>query len=153
MTEKPKNKGGRPTLESLKDKGGRPTVFTKEVLSKLEEAFKIGCTDAEACLNADIGVSTLYKYQKENPKFVERKEILKKTPTYRARKCLTMAVEKKPGLALKYLERKEKDEFSKKTEHEVSGVGLNDLLMGISPELAEAVKASLKDLVDKDKKK
>jgi len=68
-----------------KSNAGRPTVFTDQVILKFEEAFLIGCSDLAACLVADISKSTLYKYQSENPKFTERKETLKKTPTYLAR--------------------------------------------------------------------
>ena len=123
---------------------GRKTVMTPETLRKLEEAFKLGCTDEEACLNADIAMSTLYLYQSENSKYVERKKLLKKTPTFRARKCVVRDLESNSTIAIKYLERKEKKEFSPKSELAVTGLNVNDLLSGLSPELAEAVKDMLK---------
>lgn len=98
----------------------RPTVMTPEIIEKLEEAFAWGCTDNEACLWADIAPATLYKYQEKNPEFAERKEQLKQTPIMKARKAVTGSFDKDPKLALQFLERKKKDEFSLKTETEVT---------------------------------
>lgn len=99
-----------------KDKGGRPTKINDEVLLKLEEAFKIGCTDEEACFYADIGTSTLYDYCKKNKAFSERKELLKQSPIFKARRSVVKAIETDPDLAMKYLERKVKKEFSTRVE-------------------------------------
>lgn len=94
----------------------RPTVMTEEVLSKLEEAFAWGCTDVEACLHADIAAKTLYLYQEKNPEFIQRKEALKENPILLARSTVIKGFMKSPELALKYLERKKKDEFSLRSE-------------------------------------
>jgi len=101
--------------------GGRPTVVTKEVLRKLEEAFALGCTDLEACLYADIGKSTLYDYQNANPEFLERKEELKESPVLRARTTVVKEIANDADLAMKFLERKCKKEFSTKVESEQYG--------------------------------
>ncbi len=103
-----------------KNPGGRPTKMTPNVLGKLEEAFAFGCTDVEACLFADINPDTLYSYCKKNPKFSERKEFLKETPILLARQSVIRDMQLDGNLALKYLERKKKDEFSLKQEHEHS---------------------------------
>lgn len=95
---------------------GRPTVVTPDILRKLEEAFAMGCTDLEACFFADIGKTTLYKYQNENPLFTERKEELKQSPVFEARKSVINGLKDDPKLALAYLERKKKDEFSLRQE-------------------------------------
>lgn len=94
----------------------RPTVMTPEVIQKLEEAFMWGCTDREACLNADIAEDTLYKYQRENPEFIKRKDMLKDTPIRLARESVVRGMKSNPDLALKFLERKKKDEFSLRSE-------------------------------------
>jgi hypothetical protein len=65
---------------------------TEAVLRKLEDAFLLGCTDAEACLAADIAPSTLYKYCEENPRFSERKETLKQNPLWKARGVVMDAI-------------------------------------------------------------
>lgn len=94
----------------------RPTVMTPEVIAKLEEAFAWGCTDREACLWAAISEEALYLYQGKYPEFTKRKEMLKDTPILDSRFTLAKAVKKNPDLALKFLERKKKDEFSLRNE-------------------------------------
>lgn len=101
----------------------RPTVMTTKVLSKLEEAFALGCTDLEASLYANIAPATLYNHQDKNPEFLERKEQLKMQPVLRARTTVVRSLEKDPILALKYLERKRKDEFSPRRENDITTNG------------------------------
>jgi hypothetical protein len=112
----------------------RPTVFTKQTLQKLEEAFALDCTDLEACFYANIAPSSLYNYQALNPSFMERKEALKQNPVLKARTELVKGLEGNPELALKYLERKRRDEFSPKSITEVKHTEPN---MGNSPEMRE----------------
>lgn len=113
--------------------GGRPTVITESVLQKLEEAFSWGCSDVEACLNADIAPRTLYNYQESNPEFVHRKAELKENPIRLARKSVIDGMQTDPALALRFLERRKKDEFAPKTETHVSGnIGLREILNEIS---------------------
>lgn len=106
--------------------GGRPTIVTEEIIHKLNEAFALGCSDLEACFYADISKSTLYNYQNKNSEFVERKEELKEKPVFEARKSVISAMKTDGALALKYLERKKKDEFSLKTESEVKNTVVFD---------------------------
>ena len=95
----------------------RPTVMTKEVIEKLEYAFSLGCTDIEACLHADIAEKTLYLYQEKHPEFIQRKNALKESPIFLARQSVLKGLKEDPDLALKFLERRKKDEFSTKTEN------------------------------------
>lgn len=101
-----------------KDKGGRPTVFTEDVLNKLEHAFSMGCTDREASCYADIDVRTLYKYQEKNPEYVHRKEQLKENPVMLARMTVVENLVEDSDLAMKFLERKCKKEFSTRSENQ-----------------------------------
>jgi hypothetical protein len=94
----------------------RPTVMTPEVIAKLEEAFAWGCTDREACLWAEIAEDTLYKYQREKPEFIKRKDALKETPVLLARKSVVSKLPKDGKLSMDYLSRKKKDEFSNRQE-------------------------------------
>lgn len=94
----------------------RPTVMTDQVIAKLEEAFAWDCSDVEACLWADIAPKTLYTYQEKNPKFTQRKHDLKEKPILLARKSVVSNLGKDPDLALKFLERRKKKEFSPRTE-------------------------------------
>lgn len=93
-----------------------------EVLKKLEYVWALGGTDEEACLYADISVQALMVYQKKHPKISLRKNLLKEKPVLMAREAVIKALkDKNPDIAIKYLERKKKDEFSLKTETAVSG--------------------------------
>lgn len=105
--------------------GGRPTIMTPETIQKLEYAFMMGCTDAEACLYAEIGKSTLYLYQENNPEFIERKEQLKDNLKLRSRFNLgeSITVERDVDNSKWYLERKAKNEFSTKVEQDVTSKG------------------------------
>ena len=80
---------------------GSPTVMTPEKIAKLEQAFAYGCTDAEACLFADISKQSLYDYQKKVPEFVDRKEQLKNKPFLIARKSIIEGMHQDPDLALR----------------------------------------------------
>ena len=91
-----------------KNVGGRPTCMTPEVIQKLEDAFSWGCTDLEACCNADISKSTLYNYCDANPKFMERKEVLKNQPVMKARRVVQAALDDDDiNTAHKVIDRKE----------------------------------------------
>lgn len=90
--------------------------MTENTVNKLDEAFALGCTDAEACLYADISKECLYQYQDKHPEYVGRKEQLKQRPVLLARSELIKGLKGNPELALKYLERKLKSEFSLRTE-------------------------------------
>lgn len=121
-----KRKPGRPK----KVQTGRPLKINDTVLQKLEYAFSMGCTDKEACLFADISEGTLYSYQKENPDFIKRKELLKESVKLHARLNLANDIQNRGSIDSSkwYLERKAKDEFSLKSEASVSVSmeGLND---------------------------
>lgn len=98
----------------------RPTVMTKEIIDKLEYAFSLGCSDNEACLHAGIAPKTLYNYQEKNPEFLQRKQLLKDSPIFLARQSVLKGLKNDPDLALKFLERRKKDEFSVKSETDIN---------------------------------
>jgi hypothetical protein len=100
-----------------KNKGGRPTLMTENTIQKLEQAFSVGATDLEACFFANISKSTLYNYQESHPEFVERKEGLKNQLSLIAKNTLGRSIKNGNETDAKwYLERKNKDEFSTKTQ-------------------------------------
>ena len=102
---------------NTRDKVGRPTKMTELTVKKLEEAFAVGASDLEACFYADISKQTLYSYQDRHPEFVDRKERLKERPVLLARQTVVTTMSKGDGdLALKYLERKRRNEFSLKMD-------------------------------------
>lgn len=103
-----------------KKKVGRHTVMTPETITKLEQAFSIGCSDDEACVYADISRMTLCRYQKENPEFCGRKELLKQKLVLKARTNIATKInEGDISVSQWYVERKKKAEFS--TRQEITG--------------------------------
>jgi len=99
---------------------GRPTVLTKEVLGKLEDAFANSFTDREACFYADISTDALYEYQKENPEFTDRKELLKLSPNLKAKETIVKALGDVQQ-AKWWVERKDPDfKPSSKVDHTVT---------------------------------
>ena len=98
---------------------GRPTVMDEITLQKLEMAFKVGCTDAEACFYADISMRTLYYYQEANKEFLHKKELWKKRPVLKARQVVVGALENNDLPTAKwYLEKNwEVEEFGDKLKH------------------------------------
>ena len=111
------------TNNADKSKGGRPLFDGKDydtVIQKLETAWALDCSDAEASLLAGISPAALSDFLKKHPEVSERKLQLKEQPVLSARNTLHKAISKGDGpLALKYLERKKKKEFS--TLQELSG--------------------------------
>jgi len=104
--------------------------MTKTLLQKLEQAFSNNLNDKEACLYVGISTSTLYNYCKKNRPFLERKELLKKTPWIKAKLNVVWFItsenpkEKWERLKVsqRYLERTNKEEFSSRIEQKIAEV-------------------------------
>jgi hypothetical protein len=92
---------------------GRKPVIDDATLQKLKIAFGYGCTDQEACAQAEISLSTLYEYQKKNPDFLESKEGLKQLPNLLARKTVVEDLKDNSETAKWWLERRLPGEFGK----------------------------------------
>jgi len=103
-----------------KEKVGRKWFDGKDeavVVAKLEEAWALGYSDAEAASLADTNKSSLCRYLQSHPAVVQRKEQLKERPVLAARSTLLKAIQGGDGdLALKFLERKRRDEFATRSE-------------------------------------
>ena len=82
------------------------------VLQKLEMAWAVDASDAEAAFFADISPPALCAYLKKNPKITERKEALKNKPKFAAKVSVANALPSNPELALKYLERRAPKEYA-----------------------------------------
>ena len=136
------NKGGRPPMPKLDDATkaemdkvvklievipeeksvGRPPIIDEVVLQKLEMAFKVGCSDEEACFYADIGVSTFYEYQAAHKEFAEQKKLWKKRPVLKARQVVVQAIENNDLSTAKwYLEKHSATDFGDKVDVKYSG--------------------------------
>lgn len=97
--------------------GGRPTVIDDAVLAKLQQAFQMGFTMREACVWANIAVSTYYDYRNSHEGFAEQVEEWRQNPVLKARSTLYNNLDK-IDTARWFLERKKKKEFSTRTEFE-----------------------------------
>lgn len=106
-----------------KHAGGRPIKFDNLTIKKLEEAFAVGCSIPEACLYADITIPTFYNWKKKNEQLFNRFELLREKPIILARQTVINKMKEDGHLALKYLERKKKDEFSLRTETDITTQG------------------------------
>lgn len=133
MAEQSKPKTTTP--KPPKKKVGRPLFDGKDpadVVRKLEEAFALGCTNLEACLYADISKSTFYDYMSKNPTFQDRIDLLRERPILQARNSVIQAMRTDGNLALKFLERKRKAEFStqQQIDHTTNGKDLPAPILG-----------------------
>lgn len=90
--------------------------MSEEKVKKLEEAFALDCTINEACFYADITKQTYYNRIEKNPALVDRFEALREKPVLLARQSVITNMKTNGELALKYLERKKKSEFTPKQE-------------------------------------
>lgn len=94
------------------------------VILKLMQAWSVGASDQEASAHAEISDSALCQYLKAHPEISKQKDQLKEKPILSARVSLSKAIAKGDGkLALQYLERKLKREFStlQKVESDFTG--------------------------------
>ena len=100
-------------------KGGPPKKIQEEELRKLEDAFKIGCTDMQACQHAGIASSTFYDYQKAHPEFSEQKALWKQNPCLKAKYTVYQNLDD-PKIAMDYLKARD-DDFKPTVRQEISG--------------------------------
>jgi len=105
------------------------------------EAFKLDVTVEEACLYAGISKDTFYRKVKADPGFSDEMERARQFATLKARNVVIAEMEGDGGLALKYLERKRKDEFSPRFEQKIEG----NLIVALVKEQEEAESASWDD--------
>ncbi len=85
--------------------------MTDEVVRKLIEAFKLDVTVEEACLYADISKDAFYRKLNEDEGFSDEIGRARQYATMAARLSIIKALPNDPHLALKYLERKRREEF------------------------------------------
>jgi len=107
---------------------GRPSEFNDEVVKKLEEAFSMDCSVAEACLLANISRPTYYNNVKEGSKLFIRFEELRNHPVLKARKTVYDKLGESFQNAMEYLKRKNKLEFGDNIDLTSKGEKLNALV-------------------------
>lgn len=122
-------------------KTGRPSVMTQDVVRKLEYAFAYDCTVEEACLYASISRNTYYEFLKQYPDFQDRIEALRGASILMARMTVLSEVERNADVALKYLERKRKSEFSTRAEMNHTGNVIDR--HSVSPKTLELIQTAM----------
>ena len=130
---------GIPTKKKRGPKGR--SKWNATCIRKLEDAFSLDCNIAEACLYAGICEVTYYIRVKEDPELVKRFKLLRNKPVIAARQSVIKHMKEDGGLALKYLERKRKKEFSTKQVIE-SVVSTGKMSKKQSDRVAEILKAN-----------
>lgn len=127
----------------------------KSVITKCEQVWCLGGSDAEAAFFADISTASLSRYLTAHPNIAERRDALRERPILLARTALIEAFDghtykakekvklpggeekevevertaiKNPDMALKFLERVRKQEFSTRNEIELRDKTMEQLL-------------------------
>lgn len=100
-----------------KGRTGRPEKMTEAIRSKIDESASLGASINEIAFYADIHRTTLYRWMKEDGDLKDRIEALQQNPIMQARRTVVLSMTTNPELALKFLERKLKSEFSLRIEN------------------------------------
>lgn len=92
-------------------------VNIDEYLTNIQPYLEVGCSLYEACLHAVVPYTTVVDYQNADEKIRKNIERMQNVPILTARQAVVGDMKENSELALKYLERKKKDEFSPRNEH------------------------------------
>lgn len=111
-----------------KSNAGRPPKisenadeFTNAVVAKLKDAFLDNCTIEEACNEADIDPSNLYRYIKKHPEFRKKIDIWRGNQKRLAKRNVTKELEKGNIELSKWTLERLDDDYKTKQKQEVSG--------------------------------
>lgn len=114
----------------------KPTVLTPEVVGILVQSFQDGLNVTQACWQAGIGRDAYYDRCKADPAFADKMNRAQNFLSMNARKNVMHAIKKGDMKTSRWLlERKNKDEFSSRTE--VTGKDGAKLIDGVEPEARE----------------
>lgn len=91
-------------------------VDIDKLITNIEPYLKEGCSLHEACLHGIVPYTTVIDYYNNDEELRKKIDRLQNEPILRARESLNKGVLDNPELALRYLERKKKDEFSLKID-------------------------------------
>jgi hypothetical protein len=99
-------------MPSPTQKLGRPTKLTKAVVTKLVQAFELGCNDTEACAYSGISRNTYYRWTEEDTEFSDKIKSAKVHVLLRAKMNVADAINRGDLKTSQwYLERKAREEF------------------------------------------
>lgn len=94
-----------PKRNDPKTEAPKSDVLSEDMIRRLEDAFSLGCTDAEACCFAGVTLQVFQEHLKVDQAFKNRREILKQRPQLLARQTVFKALKEDPQIALEYLDR------------------------------------------------
>lgn len=104
--------------KKIVNKVGRPPVGRDTLLRKLEPFLKVGYSLSKACIFAKVPIRTAYDYYQKDEDFRNEVDRLRNMVNILARQIIINSLQEKKdvNLALEWLDRMEKDEFSKRVE-------------------------------------
>lgn len=112
-----------------------------QVIAKLEEAWALGSSDAEAACNAGISPTALCRFLKVNPEISQRKEVLLEQPMLRARRTIVKNLDTDLEHAWRFAKKKRPEEFGDKAlEVEDGESGFNLVITTIKNDKAKDIK-------------
>ena len=91
-------------------------------VERLITGYKLDCKLTELRILAGISKDQLEYFREQHPEFSSVLEDMRKVPTIKARTTLVRALESDPATALKYLERKEPDEFREQKQVDIKEI-------------------------------
>jgi hypothetical protein len=113
-----------------KDLGGRPPINLEDSLEKLKPFLQVGYSFWKSCQFAQIAYTTLKFYYDNDDSFRNKIEYERAKVNILARQNLIKAIQgKDTKMSLEWLDRMEKDDFSKRTE--ITGKDGKELAKGI----------------------
>lgn len=110
---------------------GRPRANIEQYLTNIQPYLEVGCSLYEACLHGCVPYTTVIDYQKNDDEIRKKIERMSNVPILTARQSVVGSMAENAELALKYLERKKKDEFSLKTEVDSNVKGNISISIGL----------------------
>ena len=154
-----KNKAGRPTKKEIWKQriAYGVTKMTDEVIAKLEQAFAIGATRAQACDYADVDPSTLWRWEQKNPELSNRFQRMREKLPLKAKMNIAQSVHQGTITDSKYvLEKMEPETYAEKlkiehTDTATDGVHAEDeqVRQELKKKLIENIRRRSKDIKDK----
>lgn len=125
-------------MKKRKSNAGRKEKITKDILTKLEDAFTNAFSDEQSCSYVGISTTTLFRYETKHPEFRKRKALLKQRPDIKAKQTIVSNLGN-PNDAWRWLERRD-PEFKPTSRLEHAGsIEVADITANMSEEEKKAL--------------
>lgn len=103
-----------------KSNAGRKGTITREIEAKLEKCFRIDATDEQACIQAGCSTDAYYRKLKSDERFRKRMRAAQDYLHIKAKEVMAKTIaDRSSSQANWFLERREKDRYSTRTEQKV----------------------------------